>query len=183
MFLIGSLMHFRGSEAKGAYATPVQVMNTPAAPAIAASIDEPGRAPYVTSVLELGKNCGAGFECDFSFTPVPAGHRLVVQEISGFIQFNFSPGGWIEVFLSASGAPYGQGQTIVNLTTFGNTTFGGTRASFTQPLHAYFDAGDVPVISVQARNGSFPNDTSTEVGELRGYLIDCTAGPCAATVH
>jgi hypothetical protein len=183
MFLIGSLMHSRGSEAKGAYASPVQVMNTSAAPAIASSIDEPGRAPYVSSVLDLGKNCGLGFECDFNFTPVPAGHRLVVQEISGFIQFNFSPSAWVEVFLSASGATNSEGQFIVNGTTFGNSTFGGTRASFTQPFHAYFESGDIPVVSVQARNATFPNDTSTEVATLKGYLIDCTAAPCATTVH
>ena len=184
MFLIGSLMHSRGSEAKGAYATPVQVMNTTAAPAIASNIDSPGRAPYVSSVLDLAKNCSVGFECDFNFPQVPAGHRLVVQELSGFIQFNgFSPGAWVEVFLSASGASFSEGQFIVNGTSFGNTSFGGTRASFTQPFHGYFDAGDIPVISVQARNGSFPSDTSTEVATLKGYLIDCTAAPCAATVH
>lgn len=183
MFLIGSLMHSHGSEAKGAYSTPVQVMNTSAAPAIATSIDEPGRAPYVSSVLDLGKNCGLGFECDFNFPQVPAGHRLVVQEFSGFIQLTFNPSAWIEVFLSASGATSSEGQFIVNATSFGNTTFGGTRASFTQAFHAYFDAGDTPVISVQARNSNFPSDNSTEVATLKGYLIDCTAAPCAAILH
>jgi hypothetical protein len=183
MFLIGSLVHSHGSEAKGAYSTPVQVMNTSAAPALASSIDEPGRAPYVSSVLDLGKNCGLGFECDFSFTPVPAGHRLVVQELSGFIQFNYSPTAWAEVFLSASGATSSEGQFIVNGTTFGTSSFGGTRASFTQAFHGYFDAGDTPIISVQARNTTFPADNSTEVATLKGYLIDCTAGPCPAIVH
>lgn len=183
MFLIGSLMHSHGSEAKGAYATPVQVMNTSAAPDINSSIDEPGRAPYVSSVLDLGNSCGLGFECDFNFPQVPAGHRLVVQELSGFIQFYYSPSAWIEVFMTASGATSSAGQFIVNGTTFGNTSFGGTRASFTQPFHAYFDAGTTPVISVQARNATFPNDNSTEVATLKGYLIDCTAAPCSAIVH
>jgi len=183
LFLVGSLTYHSGSQAKGAYATPVQVTNTSSAPAISSLIDEPGRAPYVSSVLDLGKNCSLGFECDFIFAPVPAGHRLVVEELCGFIQFNYNPGAWVEVFLSASGASFGQGQFIVNGTTFGNSGFGGTRASFTQPFHAYFEAGDTPVISVQARNGSFPNDNSTEVATLKGHFIDCSAAPCTPIVH
>jgi hypothetical protein len=183
MFLIGSLTYHPGSQAKGAFASPVQVMNTTAAPAIGTTIDEPGRVPYVSSVLDLGKNCGLGFECDFNFPPVPAGHRLVIQEVSGFIQFNFSPSAFVEVFISASGATSSEGQFLVNGSTFGNSSFGGTRASFTQPFHAYFDPGDTPVVSVQARNATFPNDNSTEVATLKGYLIDCSAAPCTAIAH
>jgi hypothetical protein len=183
LFLIGSVMRSRDSQAKGAYATPVTVTNTSSAPAIGSSIDEPGRVPYVSSVLDLGNTCGLGFECDFNFPVVPAGHRLVIQEISGFIQFNYNPGVFVQVFLSASGASSSQGQFLVNSLTFGNASFGGSIASFTQPFHAYFDPGQTPVVSVQARNATFPNDNSTEVATLKGYLIDCTAAPCSAIAH
>src|SRR5258706_8139287 len=116
-------------------ATLVQVVNTTANPVPASTVDEPGRVPYVSSVLDLGNNCGLGFECDFNFPPVPAGHRLVIQEVSGFIQFYFNPSAFVEVFVSASGATSSEGQFLVNGLTFGNSSFGGTRASFTQPLH------------------------------------------------
>lgn len=183
LLLIGSVVRSRDSQAKGAYSTPVTVMNPSSAPAIGSSIDEPGRAPYVSSVLDLGTACGLGFECDFSFPAVPAGHRLVIQELSGFIQFNYTPGVFVQVFLSATGASSSEGQFLVNSLTFGSASFGGSIASFTQPFHAYFDSGQTPVVSVQARNGTFPNDNSTEVATLKGYLIDCSAAPCAPIAH
>lgn len=46
LFLIGSVMRSPGSQAKGAYSTPVQVMNTSIVPAIGVDAEKLARIPY-----------------------------------------------------------------------------------------------------------------------------------------
>ena len=46
-------------------------------PALTKSVDEPGRSPYTSRVLDI---CRAG--CVLNFTPVPAGFRLVVTHVA-----------------------------------------------------------------------------------------------------
>src|SRR5215471_8089847 len=88
LFLIGSLMQSRSSQVKGVYSSPVTVMNPSSAPALGSSVDEPGRVPYVSQVALQGQNCSQpqGTNCQFNFSTVPAGHRLVIQSMSGFFQ-------------------------------------------------------------------------------------------------
>ena len=50
LFLAGSLMRSPQSQAKGAYSTPVTVMNTSANPANTLDADKASRIPYVSTV-------------------------------------------------------------------------------------------------------------------------------------
>ena len=76
MFLIGSLTQHPGSQAKGAYSTPVTVMNTTANAAAVRDEDSPGRNAFQTSLnLSLSGTSGTGLS-------IPAGKRLVIDYVS-----------------------------------------------------------------------------------------------------
>lgn len=77
LFLIGSLMHSRESQAKGAtYATPVTVTNTTANAVGVRDEDSPGRNAFqVTLPLSLSGVSGQGLT-------IPAGKRLVVDYVT-----------------------------------------------------------------------------------------------------
>src|SRR5215468_614910 len=82
LFVIGSLMHSRDSQAKAAtYSTPVAVMNTTSQPAITSGMDDPGRIPYESHQILPTENLPS--EPLFSFPAVPPNHRLVVQRVGG----------------------------------------------------------------------------------------------------
>ena len=76
--------------AHGLVAALVQVANTSSAPAIASLIDDPGRVPFKAGYAN--SSCSANPACQFSSTlPVPAGHRVVIQQVSGALVFNSVP--------------------------------------------------------------------------------------------
>src|SRR5580704_3952062 len=71
LFVIGSLIQSRESQAKGAYSTPVTVMNTTANPGSVLDASRASRVPY-QSMVQM--NCGNGvFTCEFPFTTAPSG--------------------------------------------------------------------------------------------------------------
>src|SRR5579863_6283055 len=74
-----SLVTARRIEAQ--YSSPVKVVNTTSAPAITSRMDDPGRVPYQSTIN--GPSCVNSTSCSVSFPAVPAGHRLVVTQISG----------------------------------------------------------------------------------------------------
>src|SRR6516162_11836936 len=86
MFLIGSLTFHSGSQAKGAYSSPVTVMNTSSAPAIGVDAEKLARIPYQSSYRTT--TCTGVTNCFFSFTAAPAGYRLVVENLSGLFELN-----------------------------------------------------------------------------------------------
>jgi hypothetical protein len=77
LFLIGSLLHSRDSQAKGAtYSTPVTVTNTTANAAGVRDEDSPGRNAFQTTlILSLSGVSGTGLS-------IPAGKRLVVDFVT-----------------------------------------------------------------------------------------------------
>jgi len=123
-------------------------------------VDDPGRIAY-----ESQQSIGAGRDT-FIFPVVPAGHRLVIQHISGEVFFQSIVS---EVFVSA-GSPEG-GSNFLPLPSFTrNLTL------FDQLVQLYVDAGHRPQVVVEA-NANIPvlNGFLT----LTGYLLDCTVAPCA----
>jgi hypothetical protein len=180
LFLIGSLMHSRESQAKGAYSTPVTVMNTTSQPAITSGMDDPGRVPYVSQAALGSQSCQLD-ECVFNFPSVPAGHRLVVQQLSGFIQFGSGTSLAARVATAPLGSTSGEGEFTVNAI----PNQGNNLASFNQPYLAYFDGGQTPVVFVISINTLFRGApfNDSEVVTLKGYLLDCTAAPCSPIAH
>ena len=76
VFLIGSLTQHPGSQAKGAYSTPVTVMNTTANAAAVRDEDSPGRNAFQTKLdLSYSGVSGTGIR-------IPTGKRLVIDYVS-----------------------------------------------------------------------------------------------------
>jgi hypothetical protein len=177
LFLIGSLMQYPGSQAKGAYSTPVAVMNTTSAPAINLSADTMTRIPYQSTVLTT---CGAGGlqNCAFNgFTTVPTGYRLVVTNVSGF--FNLQSGstplaGYMEDFDFVHGI-----QTFTGLNApIGGTGFNGESfAGLNQNVLSFFDAGQTPFVVIY---GNFMGTGFNNGITVSGYLENCSVVGCPA---
>jgi hypothetical protein len=83
LFLAGAFLQSRDSQAKGAVAAAVQVMNTSSAPAITVNAETQARIPYQSKASSTSCVAGVG-TCQLTFTSPPAGYRLVTQHITGF---------------------------------------------------------------------------------------------------
>jgi hypothetical protein len=125
-------------------------------------IDDPGRIPYQST---LPGTPGPLFQ--FVFPAVPAGHRLVIQHISGNLHFNAiptSPAAEAIVLVTGGGSAFAP-------------TFARNLANFDQLVQLYVDGGDAAQVTVN------PVSANTQALSgfltLTGYLLDCTATPCA----
>src|SRR5260370_15220841 len=83
---VGALLSPRRGEAQ--FSSPVRVMNTSAAPALNSRIDDPGRIPYISP---FSNGCSTT-TCNYTFPPVPAGPRVLIQHVSSDLQFTAAPG-------------------------------------------------------------------------------------------
>jgi hypothetical protein len=155
---------FSARRIEAQYSSPVKVVNTASAPALNSSLDDHGRSPYQSELF--GKSC-TGLGCTFTFGPVPSGPRLVIEHVSGSIDV-VGTVAQVDVQLNPS-IPVG---TLDRYASFY------VPLQFDQPTLAYLDNSqsvDVEVILIGG--GTFgPN---SRMG-VKGYLLDCTAAPCAA---
>src|SRR5215467_4126394 len=93
LFLTGSLMHSRDSEAKGAtYSTPVMIMNSANQPGSVLDAERATRIPYQSTVLKATAACTPtpSVACGFTFSAPPPGYRLVVQNVSGTFELSLA---------------------------------------------------------------------------------------------
>lgn len=185
--------------------TPVTVVNPSTGPALTSSIDNPGRIPYQSEAIV---SCGSGSSssCQFSFAAVPQGQRLVLQQVSGSLSFN-SPPDTVAVVLSGNNGS-SSGGSATSGAGAGKAGPGGAFffapsvdniSLFDRQILYYMDGGSVPVLSVTlvvSSSGSGGSATSgagagkagsssyfttgDQLVTLTGYLLDCTASPCAA---
>lgn len=152
------------------------VMNTTSAPAITLSADKATRIPYQSDII--GSTCGGLQNCPFSgFTAVPAGYRLVVENVSGF--FNLSTAspavaGYLENFHLPNQNLWGLNAPI------GGTGFNGESfAGLNQNVTAFFDAGESPFVVIYA---NFMSGSNQSVN-VSGYLENCSVVGCPAVQH
>jgi hypothetical protein len=128
-----ALLSPRHSEAQSSsdaqLASPARVVNSVTGPALTSRIDEPGRIPYQATVRP---NCAGGANCFFNFATIPAGHRLVIQHVSGILSFNAPVPGFLG-FISTGG---GATNTVGLAPGFASTPF----AAFDQAVQVYIDA-------------------------------------------
>jgi hypothetical protein len=158
-------------------ATAVSVVNTSSNPVPASLIDDPGRIPFVEQVSFT--NCPDGGTCQTAFTtPVPAGHRVVITNVSLWMEFLTTFPTAISVDLNATVPTVGDVFLNVPVAPFINIS-----QYFGAPVTFYFDAGQIPLITVRS-NGIFGDDPTVGHGlqevTLVGYELDCTVAPCAA---
>lgn len=135
------------------------------------NVDEAGRAPCQSQVdFNANSGCGGTANCSFvSFTAVPAGKRLVVQQLS-LLTGVASPGHpTLVAFSNSPGCNSCSNRAVV--TGWVNTGAAAGSGSFwalDRPAHLHFEAGEIPQVKMYA-TASF-----TFVGNatLIGYLID-----------
>jgi hypothetical protein len=142
----------------------VNVVNPATEPALTRSVDDPGRIAYQSTAT-----CnGAGNSCNFLFPAVPKGHRLVVQHVSGHLNFTTDASG---VEVDFNGDATEAFSSFLAPPSFQRTGI------FDQPVLLYFDGGSEPILFTSA-DASF--NTSPSQATLSGYLLDCVTTPCAA---
>ena len=168
---IGTVVRSPITQAHGAaYSTPVTVLNTTANPAIASSMDNPGRIPYMSrQSLFLSSPATSA---SFNFPTVPANHRLVITQLSHNLTVNTSSATTLSVtLLNPSNLTSGEAWFYAPSTN--------SVSLFTTPVTWYFDAGQTPqVTGIPASSGV--QLTGGQAVTLFGYMLDCSAAPCAA---
>jgi hypothetical protein len=144
----------------------VQVTNTTANPVITSRMDDPGRIPYLSAVASLG-GCN---NCLIHFPAVPPNHRLVIQH--AIITGGLTGPGVVQGTISVG--------AIRMSSFFIPTALTGSLYSYAQdePMLAFVDGGDAPLVAVNVYAGSSQNE-EFEVS-LSGYMLDCAAAPCSA---
>ena len=173
MFLIGSVMRHPGSEAKGAYSTPVQVMNTSSAPAIGVDAEKLARIPYQSTYRTT--TCVNVTNCFFSFTAAPQGFRLVVENISGIFELANNATAPVTGLIEGSNFLNTFGFTSTNGQIFNGTIM----SSVNQPTRMVFDSSEGnPVAFVY---GDYPSIQGLpSFITLSGYLENCSITGCPA---
>jgi hypothetical protein len=170
---LSSLFTARRIEAQ--YSSPVKVVNTTSAPALNSAVDDHGRIPYWSQVepgFDSGEPCDGRNGCVFTFGPVPAGHRLVVERVSGDLGLT----GFVSELVVSLSAP--AAVTLPNFYTFFDAPVTG---NFDVPILAFIDSQQTVAVQVVAVGGG--TFTGGRRIILTGYLLDCLAAPCSAIAH
>jgi hypothetical protein len=152
--------------------------------AVFRNIDEPGRSPYQAQVTGTSSvNCSGGFSCSFTFTAVPAGHRLVVQHVTMFIQ-PIAGSVPARVGLLSTTLPTFVGPMFFATVQGGPPNYSNSPIVFDQQVTAYYDDGDNPKAFIDGISINLGIPASNQVATLIGYLVDCgAASSCSPIVR
>ena len=142
-----------------------------------ANVNDPGRTPFQGGVDLVGSQCG--LTCVFKFGPVPAGKRLVLQQVSGALLFDGANTFKAGACVFAPGAA-----SSTALACFNYANPGDTGTEFIQPVKLYFDEGQTVVVNAASGTANFAfQGNGGQLATVSGYLVDCSAAPCAAIAH
>ena len=175
-----ALSVFSARRIEAQYSTPVKVVNTVSAPAIGSLMDDHGRIPYQSEVDggSIGippVPCDQTVGCDFVFGPVPAGHRLVIERITGVVP-STAPA---QTFITLSNPNSPSPGTVYAAITIPATS---TAGNFEVPTLVYVDSLQSVDVTVAFAGAGFASGFFRRM-IVKGYLLDCTAAPCAAITH
>lgn len=134
--------------------------------ALVQSIDEPGRNPYQET--QSNTTCRGTTVCSFSFATVPAGKRLVLTNISGYV--DTAAGALPNGFVSSGfgGSAYA---TLAFTGVRGPTSALGTRIFINHSVQAYFGPGE-PLNGTFHVNGSGDAMSGGALLMLSGYFVN-----------
>ena len=163
----GVISLFSARRIEAQYSSPVKVMNTTSAPALNSSVDDHGRVAYQSMLF---KGCSSA-ACTFTFGPVPAGHRLVIEHVSGALELAGSASDVIVQLHPASLIP-------PSMDLYAAFSTPNPSGFFDQPTLTYVDSLQSINIIAFLRGGATygPNNRMM----IAGYMLDCAAAPCAA---
>jgi len=142
-----------------------------AASLLAQDVNAAEQVPYQAVINMTGKCTAQGATaCSFNFPTVPLGHRLVVRQISGLMNFSGAPNTVSVTINEQNGDPL-QG-FIAPPVTYQET-------GFIQPTLFYVDAGKSFSVQVTASpSGQFASGPAVQFVSAIGYLIDCDKERC-----
>jgi hypothetical protein len=161
----------------GLVAALVQVANTTANPAITSNMDDPGRIAYQAQIIgTTTANCFPG-GCAFTFAPVPAGHRLVIQHVSMFILANANSVPARVLVQAGIGVTAAAEFLVTNQDTRSSLH----EIQFDQSVLLYVDAGVSPFVTIGASIDTTDVDNG-QIATLFGYMLDCNAAPCSPII-
>lgn len=145
--------------------------------ALVSNVDDPGRIPY-----QYGGDCSFynDTSCFVQGQPVPAGKRLVITHVSGDVSENL-PGGSLILPSLASSRLFAAGPIHFPVAYAGNDQTGLSRFVFNDETLMIVDAYDAFVFGVDL--SAVPSGRSILNFSVIGYMLDCTAAPCAAVAH
>jgi len=150
----------------------VTLSTAPSAPLLFRNADDPGRIAFQSSVNMSGQCSGSS--CFFTFQPTGGtGYRLVVEHVSGGFDFIGVPD---QITVSIGGSAF---RVTPNAASSEFT-------AFDQPVLFYFDLPQVFQAFVAAAGGGAVFDSGQNVSQnitISGYILDCSAAPCAAIAH
>ncbi len=134
--------------------------------ALVQSIDEPGRNPYQET--QSNTTCRGTTVCGFNFAAVPAGKRLVLTNISGYVDTGAGalPNGFVSS--GFGGSAYA---TIPFTGVRGATSALGTRIFINHSVRAYFGPGE-PINGTYHVNGSGDTMSGGALLMLTGYFVN-----------
>ena len=136
--------------------------------ALVQNVDEPARNPYQESFFSYLGNCPAGNQfCNFNYSAVPAGKRLVITNISGYVDVTGGslPNGTLGS--SLGGNQYAQ---IFFTGTREYSSASSTRIVVNQQIRAYFGPGETPHLFA-GLNGSTDSFAGAGSMSLSGYYV------------
>jgi hypothetical protein len=171
---------FSARRIEAQYSSPVKVVNTTSAPAIGSLMDDHGRIPYQSEVDGGSVGippvpCDQTVGCDFVFGPVPAGHRLVIERVTGVVPSTVAAQAFVILSNPNSPSP----GTVYAAFTLPPTS---TAGYFEVPTLVYVDSQQSVDVTVAFSGAGFASGFFRRV-IVKGYLLDCTAAPCAAIAH
>jgi hypothetical protein len=130
------------------------------------NVTDPGRIPYVVQQTLNANQCVSN-SCIFTLPQVPAGKRVVVQQI----------GAWATGITGTTPivAEVSEPTVLDPFVFFSAAPVSGV-AGLNEPVQVYVDQGQSLLVSL-----GFNGDTLTSPVALtvNGYELDCTAAPCA----
>jgi hypothetical protein len=150
----------------------VTVVNPSTNPALTSRVDDPGRNAYQSFIAAT--NCEGLGACLIHFPAVPTGHRLVIEHVTGSLKLSSQPNFILISVLN---------KLFRDLSDFSPAVLGLGNSVFDQPVLIYLDGGDTPTLTLSliGANAHFANIYQSVT--LSGYLLDCTAIPCAPIAH
>lgn len=129
------------------------------------NLDEPGRNPYQETMF---KTCSGQGDCGFNYGTVPAGKRLVVTGIAGYV--DVANGTYPNCFLQSI---YGGTQYVSQPVPFVKSTAGANNTRFVvnQDIHGYFGAQEYPMFACTLFSTSDNFSGGLQIS-VTGYYVD-----------
>jgi hypothetical protein len=150
-----------------------QKQGWPSFPSANVNIDEPGRIPYraYAEADQQNGGCNSIGQCYLYFKAVPAGSRVVIQQITAYIAS-------VDVLPDTSKIFVELGDRYdAAVFHFATAPFAGNYSPvgmFAQPTFVTLDAGQEPSVFLYTVTSNFQD---AEVN-LIGYQLDCTVATC-----